>query len=380
MIERQPKARENGMKTMNNKNIITRWGAFAILVQVQIGLGIFSLPNALQNTAKGDGWISVLFAGIITQILITAIWFTGKLHPNQTFIEYVPKLFGKIVGFIITITYIFYFVAVMTFVTVSFADILKRWVFIFTPTPILIISGVLLCTYLAVENLQIITRFISFSVLSILISIVVLIPALSLVDIRYILPVGNSGMLNILKSTYTVTTAMLGFEIFLLLLPSINSKSRKYNIFLIGNIVVTLVYSSIVLISLTIFSPNEIKIIGEPVLYMLKSFQFRLLERVDLIFLCLWTINVVSSFVLYLYSASFCLTKIMKKQDHKWSTIGISLFVILISIGFPRDPHSIKVFGDYLSKSSLLFVAGFPILFLLISIIKKLIKKENVKR
>ena len=43
---------------------ITKFQLFFILIQSQIGVGLLSLPNAVQKTAKGDGWISTLLAGL----------------------------------------------------------------------------------------------------------------------------------------------------------------------------------------------------------------------------------------------------------------------------------------------------------------------------
>lgn len=55
------------------------------IIQAQIGVGILSLPNKLNETAKGGGGLSVLVAGVITQLVIILLWVLLKKFPDLTY-------------------------------------------------------------------------------------------------------------------------------------------------------------------------------------------------------------------------------------------------------------------------------------------------------
>ncbi|WP_082406748.1 GerAB/ArcD/ProY family transporter [Bacillus sp. JCM 19041] len=67
---------------------------------------------------------------------------------------------------------------------------------------------------------------------------------------------------------------------------------------------VTLIYVMVVLTSFITFSHGEMKLLPEPFLYMIKSFSLTIIERIDLIFLSLWSIIVITTYVIFIYCST----------------------------------------------------------------------------
>ncbi|WP_170132860.1 GerAB/ArcD/ProY family transporter [Saliterribacillus persicus] len=362
---------------MSDKNKITWWVGVSILIQSQIGVGILSLSNKIHPVAKGDGWISVILSGMIVQLFITIIWYLMKTNPNKTLFEFAPLIAGKYLGALINISYIFYFLSTLVVITLLFNDVLKRWIFFETPNIVISILILMLSAYIASESLQIIARFFSISVIFVILLILITIPAFSFFDIRYILPVGQAGVTNIIKATHQVNISILGFELFLILMPFIKIKNRKYSFLLVGNIFTTVIYTFVVFTTFVVFSPYEIKLIIEPILYMLKALQFKLLDRMDLFFLSLWSVSVLTTLVIYLYSSALGISTILKKAKHKKVTYLIVIMLLIIIYFLPKDMNSINLLAKIISNLSYIFTAGIPFILLLIASLKRLFRKKE---
>lgn len=359
------------MRKMNNKGILTWWATFSILVQVQIGIGILSLPRDVHHIAKGDGWISVLFAGLSIQLLVTIIWLLATRFKSQTLYEFAPKLVGKYLGSLINIAYSIYFLSMVFLTTLLFTDILKRWVLFKTPHLVIYVLVLGVAYYLAKDNIKVIARFYTFTAMFVILLIFILVPALVSFDIRFVLPVGQTGIGNIAKGIKEVTNSMLGFELLLVLFPFIDERFRRYSIVVAANAFVTILYTLIVLITITVFSPAEIKLIPEPVLYMLKSFQFDLVERIDLLFISVWFVSIVTTLVMYLYVASLGVTTIFKRKSHAPMVGWCVLLIIAVLFFSNKDIYGIVNYVRVISNASYLFIFVLPLLLLFLSFIRK---------
>lgn len=79
---------------------------FSAMILVPFGSAIlfFVSPNARQ-----DAWLSMLLyiiPGIILQIVYTSLW---KKYPKDTLVTYMPKIYGKFIGYTFSVLYILFF-------------------------------------------------------------------------------------------------------------------------------------------------------------------------------------------------------------------------------------------------------------------------------
>ncbi|WP_066172444.1 GerAB/ArcD/ProY family transporter [Bacillus marinisedimentorum] len=362
---------------MREKESITRGQVFVLTLQTQIGIGILSLPHDVQEFAKGDGWLSVLLAGAAVQLIITIYWLLSKLYPKDTIFKIPERIFGKFAGKLFSVLYTFYFLLVANLILILFGRIIQRWVFPMTPSWIILLLFIGICSYLAYEDIHIIARFYSFSFILAVLLLFMVLPALNFVDYRFILPVGQSGITGIAKGINSSIIAMIGFEILLLALPMMKTKRKAYRVLLAGNLFVTLLYTFVVLIALMTFSPKEIEIIPEPVLYMLKAFEFKIIDRIDLLFLTVWIVSAATSFISYLYSSSVGLASLLHTQGHQ-KMVYVSWIPLIIYMFLPDDLISIDSYSNFLEKASYLFVLVIPTFLLISGLVKaKMMKKKG---
>lgn len=343
--------------------------AFFVL-QTQIGVGILSLPFAVFKVAGGDGWISVLIAGFFAQVMIVVIWVLCRRFPGATLFEFIPKILGRIGGMILSLAYIGYFIAVASLILILFENIVKKWAFQNTPSWIIFACIILSAIYLVKENLRIIARYHMLVSFSFIILIFLFLGVLTYLNVLYIMPVGSSGVLSILKGSKEALFAMLGFDLLLVLYPLTQGKDRqRVKAVSLANLGVTIFYTFITICTLMFFSPEELKLVPEPVLYVLKALVYTVLERIDLVFLSVWILTVSTSFMSYLYIASYGISKISRLKHHKKvvPVVGAVCFCIALIPG--NNQLRIETWATIIGQSGLIFAVLIPILLLLLAIL-----------
>src|SRR5699024_11634235 len=100
------------------------------------------------------------------------------------------------------------------------------------------------------------------------------------------------------------------------------------------NVCVTFVYVFMVLVTVLTLSLDEIVVVPEPVLYIVKSFTFKVIERADLLFTSIWVVLVITSYVLFIYVASIGMQETFKMNKRTTATYLCVLASSVISISF----------------------------------------------
>lgn len=351
---------------------ITTWQLTFFIIQTQIGVGILSLPFALHGVAKGGAWISSLLAGLFVQVGILLIWLLMRRFPQDTLHQMLTRITGKWLGNGLIIIYSIYFACVATMVLILFNRVIKRWVLIQTPKWMILLLMVATGVYLAREKPRTIARF--FVMVSLLIAILFILMQHSYmvhINFKYLFPLTEAGWGKIVDGAREAQVAMLGFEILLVLFPFVEGTSAaKLKAATWANLFVTLFYTFTVFTAVVVFSPQELPLVPEPVLYMLKAFTFEVIERIDLIFLSIWIVSVATSFISFLFAASHGVGSLFFKGNH---APVVLIFAALCYVGslIPRTKMHVEAFDQVLSWYSYVAIFAIPLLLYLTSVLLK---------
>ncbi|QWC21313.1 spore germination protein [Bacillus haikouensis] len=366
---------------MSKQIKLTSFQLSIFIIQTQIGVGVLGLPFNVFSVSEGDAWISVLVAGALVQCVITLLWILGRRFPSKSLFEYSRVLLGKFASTFITFGYLIYGVLVVIIILMYATAIIKSWSLLHTPTWAVMLMLIIPGFYLGKEKVMEISNV--YVVVTILIVLLVVVSTIVLfiypVDWRYLLPIGASGGLTILKGAKEAYFSMLGFELLLILYPYFqnNGSPAIYRAATAANLSVTLVYTFLTIVSTVTFSPEEIKIVPQPVLYYVKSLYLQVVERVDLLFASFWVVNVITSLTSYLFLCTECcshLFKKFKKLKRGYCTVFWGGFAYCIAL-IPGKLSEMDMVNKWVLALSYIFVLIIPITLLAVSLIFK--KKES---
>ncbi|MCJ7690130.1 MAG: spore germination protein [Clostridiaceae bacterium] len=136
------------------KTKISTYQLFSAIVLVPYGTAVLFF---LTPKSKQDAWISMLIyiiPGIILQLIYLELW---RKYPKDTIITYMPKIFGKVIGYTLSVIYIIFFAYIAARVT---RDIIELILIAVMPRMSMYIIGIVFMStaiygaYTGIENLS----------------------------------------------------------------------------------------------------------------------------------------------------------------------------------------------------------------------------------
>lgn len=357
------------------KDQVTPGQLVFLIIQTQIGVGLLGLTSEVHSLARGDAWISVILAGSISQLFIFLMWYLSSRFPSLSLYDMLPNLFGKPIGTIIHVLYTIYFILVSSFIIVQFSRIAQDWVLIDTPRWIVMGMMSAVCLYLIRESLRTIARFFVIVFFCNIAVIIIAAYAYLHVNFLYILPIGHSGIESIAKGTNGAMTSFAGFEMLMITFPFVGGSSKeKLKAASIANLFTTLLYAFAVFTSLVVFSPSELALLPQPLLYMVKALSFSIFERPDLYFLSLWAVVTVTSLMGYSFMASKGIANLFQAgSNHRKAASYTILLIFVLGIIF-QNLRLVYFLEKVLSITNYFIVFIIPLMLFLVSILRN--KKE----
>jgi spore germination protein (amino acid permease) len=340
---------------------ITKSQFFFLIIKTQIGIGLLSLPSETERIAKGDSWISVIWAGVMIQLLLIVYWQLLKKFPNHTLSEIIVRMLGPYVGKAINLIYFAFFILIAAYASMLYVRLLNTWMLRITPVWVLLLLIIGTCLYLAIDNLRVIARF--FVLSSVLIVVLLLISILSFsneVHFTNILPIGQAGATQIFTGSEQTFFAMLGFEVTLYLFAQVEGNHKgMFRVMTLANCFITLFYAYFVFICLIGFSPKVLEMVNEPVLYILKGLSYQLFDRIDLIFLTIWIIPMSVTIVSYLCLAGKSLTR---KHSSYRKLVWYSGGLVFLVGWYLSTVENVDLYSKWLEYGYLIMIAAVPVL------------------
>ncbi|MFC7441078.1 GerAB/ArcD/ProY family transporter [Laceyella putida] len=362
---------------MKNRAEITPGQLSFVIMQAMVGVGFVSLPRDVQMVAKGGSVLSIIFSGLLVQLFLFIMWALNKRFPTKTLFEFAPEILGKFLGKVISFLYLIYFLLICSLVLDLYTRISKEWVYFLTPGWILMLLMVLVSCYLVISDLRIIARFLVFVSFWFGTIFLLVYWPLQNANYLYILPIDEAGWINIFKAIYEATIGMLGFELVLVAYPFVEGTDKdKLKAASLGVWVVVIIYALLTFTCLVVYAPEEVPLIRDPVIYLLKAFRLPMVERLDLFFLMFGVMVATTTYMIYLYMAGKGIASIFRKVKYQWSVWLAGAISFLIAL-FPGNRYEITQFAKWLSFTSYLFIFAFPAFLLLVSLLRKR-KEEGV--
>ncbi|PTM56582.1 GerAB/ArcD/ProY family transporter [Desmospora activa] len=356
---------------IKEKNKITQGQLMFWMIQIQVEVTVLQVPYVAHIKAKQSAWIAILITGVCAQILILLIWSLCERFPSSHLFQFLPQIAGNLVGKLTGMAYSLYFLIMGSIVLMTFHVVIGKWILIKTPTWVTSFLLLIPAIYLARDHLRTIARFFVLASLLFVFLIPPILYAFKFLNLSYLLPIKTVGWKDILTGSLDVTFAFLGFETLLLLYTFVQGKGNgKLKAISAGNLFVTLLYIVMTVLALAVFSPGQLSYIPEPILFMLKGFTTPVINRLDILFLSVWYVKVFTTFTAYLYCAAYGLGHYFHRGQHTKAVPYAAAVCYVLSL-IPSDPSMHEYILTGAIRLSFLFTMGFPLLFLLLSILFK---------
>jgi len=341
---------------------------------MQIGVGALGFQRIIASIAGYDSWQSVIISGVAS---ILVMWFILKQLElvNGDLSDIHQFVLGKWIGKILDILFILYFSILVLTVLRTYIEVIQVWMYPDLSTFWFALAYLLLCIYIIYGGIRTIVGVTFFAVVLPFYIVYILGAAIPYGDFRHFLPLFNHSMNEILEAAQSTSLTYLGFEAMMIYYPFIKEpkKSKKWAI--LGVVFTTLLYLYMTIITFAFYGEEQLQKDVWATLTTFKIVRLPVVERFEYIGIANWCLIILPNVCLSLWCASRMLKRTINIK-HKYTLWLICLVILIVSPLLKKRLH-LDILNNITGNIG--FLINFiyiPIMFLMVSIIKK-VKKSS---
>lgn len=351
---------------MNNQAEISNKQVSRLLLGYTMGVSLLIMPSGMAKSFGESAWIFTIVYGLIFTV---GAWLTGRLtekFPDETLVEFGPKLLGKYISFLLNLGLSLYFLALVTYQTRAMVELVNIAIIPFGPGWFIAGLFLLAVMYGVVKGL---TTFVQLNelLIGLALAIGMLVVALGWQNFKviHLFPVFDIDRINLDNPMrlMALASSFIGYPILLYLTPFIKKPQGITGRAIRTLLFITVIYSFLNLTVIGVFGSMETMNQGWPVLELAKSVNLSglLLERLDLVLLLAWIPAVYTSTI---GSMFFGIEGISRLFKIRWKSpiIGaLTIVLFLITNSITNYFHWIRI-GNYLAIIGIFFSLAMPVL------------------
>ncbi|WP_139991540.1 GerAB/ArcD/ProY family transporter [Paenibacillus paridis] len=312
------------------KNSITSMQFIFIISGIQISVAVLSLPRKLAEAAGTDGLLALPLGYLLNLLCGYIIIMVMRKSSEKTLFDTVSKTMGTWVGKGFALLMAFYFLHLMYDGLVRAILIVKTWLMPNTQGYVLLILLLFPAYKIALGGPRILGRYAELVAV-----ISCWLPFVYLFTLKYahwlnLLPLFKDGFLPVLTAVKATIYPSLGIIAVFIFYPYLQKKEKAVSSLIISNSITMFVYIFITTICFVYYSPHESTVYNDPIISILKTIEFRFIERIEIPFISFYLFVFSLVWIPCMYIASFCMSLVFGLSDHR---LPLRVLVIVLAIG-----------------------------------------------
>jgi len=360
---------------IRNNDIISPFQIAMIIIMTVISVGVFSIAADAAEVAGTDGWIVVALAGALNILAVIIIVKLNSRFPGKTFAEYSQIVIGTFPGKVLTLLFAVYLLLVIAYVTRAFTEVIKMFLLFRTPTEVIMLSLILVCTYIVRGGVECIARIneLIFPLLFIPFFIILFF-GFPIMNFSNLLPMLQTSSAKMLTSIPAMTFSFGGIELALFYIGFMKNPKKAFRPAVAAVLFITLFLVMITVFCIAAFGKNATTLFLWPLVSYIRAISLPglFIERLDGVILSLWMLTVFTTIVSAYFIVSYSISKVVGTKEQKQYVLPLSIIIYY----FALQPDSLAELYEWGSAIFPYAIASFlyavPILLLLIAKFRKL--------
>ncbi|OCT12769.1 hypothetical protein A8709_31255 [Paenibacillus pectinilyticus] len=331
-----------------------------------------SVPAITMRLAGRDMWMAPIISSLVGFLTIYIIYHLHTKFPNDTFIQYVPRILGRYVGPLLTLIYILA-ILYSTCVTIrEYGELITGNFLNDTPMIIIVVPIVAVCAYALYQGLEVIARsaqlLIPAAIFIICAMVIMLIPDFQLKQMR---PFLGDGLLPPLLGSIVPASWFSQFFLLSFLFPYLTNKkiAMKWGIISVLSVMITMLTVNLPIL-LTFGSLTTA--MHYPFLVAVRYIALSdFIEHIESLLMAIWLIGIYVKIAIIYYLVTLGTAQLFKLSDYRPLILPMGFLIMLGSIwvapNFQEMNHAVSTSIPFFS---LLLQVVIPGLLLITVVIK----------
>jgi len=361
---------------------ISSFQFLVLVIFFTVGTSILFIPAVLTSQVKQDAWLAAILGTVIGLVVIWLFTFIASWFPKLTYIQINEKIFGKILGKMMSILVICLAI-VYTTILISYSGIfLITQMYPKTPMVYLNVLMVLIMVMAVRLGLETIARTAEILIFVFFFLFIFLTISISpQINVENIEPFFQVKINTLFKSSLGLAVvSSINAIVLLIIFPAFImevEKAKKY--FIVGNIIGGVVVIVITLLCIFVLGSDTTARQVYPSYTLAKVINIGdFLTRIESLMASLWIMGLFFKVSIYFYVATFGLSQILNLKDYRPLTYPLGLIIVVLSvIVFPNIEYQQTFNSETVVSLSLIIGLFSPLLLVAVYMMrKKKLKKD----
>lgn len=318
-----------------------------IMVTTIIATAVLSIPSIAGRIARHDMWMTPIVGSIIGFITVYIAWKLHQLFPKLTPIQYSENILGKTAGKLFSLFLVSFYIYNSGVVIRQYSDFITGNVMFETPGVVFSITIMFVSAVAVRGGIEGIARSAVICTTIYLSGAVSLLLLIKDIDVTYLLPFLENGVVPIIKGGFVHSPWYSEFFLLAFLFPFIHNQKNGLKSGMKSSLYVMIILSYanfFVLTFLGVSSVNQFY----PVYTIIRAISVMgFFENFEVIITAFWVLGNFVKVTVFLYVCSLGLAQLFRLSDYRLIVFPLCLLIILFSYW---DIPNIVVLVNYMTK------------------------------
>lgn len=343
----------------------------ACFLQASTLLTSFFIP-----ITKQDSWMGVCLGAVLCLPVIWIYLSLMRRFPDQTLFQIHDQVYGPVIGIIVSILYLGFFVTLTTLNLTDMSNFLHITVLTETPNFVLLSAFFILCAYTVYQGLRVVTRY---SALFVLVALVILITStiftINLMKLDNFLPMFDQPLVSYIHGTNILLTIPFGeIVVFLMITPYVNRSKKGMSKYLLSGFALGAVTMLVVVFRDTAVLGNTMALFALPSFETLRMVSLaQTIGRIEILYAIALVILLFFKVTLLYYISVRATAHILRFRSYRPLVLVVGAFITTYALFiYTSSVEHASSAREITSILWILYEIILPLMTLLIAKIRKL--------
>jgi len=332
-----------------------------VFLGATIGIGALSLPRGLVSVAGQTAWMALPIGALVPFLSLFMIERLYRRMPSLSFIELNQRLLGKVIGFIMVISFVLYIIIFESLVIRTFADVTKIYMLPATPLWVILFLIAFSIYFVISKGSRVVARMNEIIFYLLFITLLTGLVPLPQGDYTNLLPVWEIDPGGLMKGAVKSIFAFEGLEILLVIYSLVEKKEQILKAGMIALCFALIVYIYVLILGILVLSPTLIDSLLWPGIYYYKTVSFAAFPRMEFILLAFWVGLGARPAITMGFAASLSLSQLFKVDGRRFPLLVLGVVAVMFGLAFiPSDIFAVFQYWDYIGLLSVAAILLYP--------------------
>lgn len=295
---------------MNRKSQLSSWDMTYIIIGYTIGSTILYLPKELVKICGTDAWIAAIVGSIYPIYILTVAVIISKKCPNNNILDLSVKYFGKVLGTVLNLGFLFSFSIYLNSTTATLSNFIRTTISSEVSKYLILIMLFITAVYCCSKDIVLLAKVNKLAFYVMIVSLLFTIEAFKDGTILNVQPIFTSSIKDITKGAAASAYANAGMEAALLFCPYLANKKSMLQGGIRAIVIDTIIYSYSVFITIYYLGPDIVIKGMWPFVMTNTSIELSIVNNFRFVFMMFWLVVVVKIVLDYSYASVYAFNKV----------------------------------------------------------------------